>query len=608
MRARVHYEPTRVPAHPESPDAPSLRADTPGRARRPDWLPLAVLVWALVVNALATWAVARTIETEAATRLGERATSEQLRIEQRMLLYIALLRGVAARFQSGPIAPADFRAYVARLQLEEIYPGGQGVGFAAYLQRGHLAEFEGSWRAAHPDFRVWPPPSDSFATSIVMLEPLDRRNRAAIGFDMASEPRRRAAMERTIDTGLPRATEKLTLVQEIDRERQAGFLLYVGVYDAVGVPATRDERWRRLRGFAYAPFRADDLIRSIRAGLPGDLALEVYDGATLDEAHLLHRSGSRRGARHVERRAMTFAGQTWTLLFHTSAVSSPAARALAPATGAAGLLVSLLLFWGVRRLASAARTQRALRLSAESERERAERAAELRERVVAIVSHDLRNPLGAIKMAATLLGRRGLADDAARLVQRIGASAERMSRMIEQLLDFARLRQGQALTVDLRPIDLGALARAIVDEQRLAFPDRALDLAARGDLRVVADPDRVAQVLSNLIGNALQHGGGSPVSVRVEGGDRVGVSVHNGGAAIPEEVRARIFEPFARGQETGARSLGLGLYISHEIVRAHGGELTVTSSEREGTTFAFSLRRDPSPAAAAQCGMLPPTP
>jgi signal transduction histidine kinase len=219
-----------------------------------------------------------------------------------------------------------------------------------------------------------------------------------------------------------------------------------------------------------------------------------------------------------------------------------------------------------------------------------------RERLMGIVGHDLRNPLNAITMsAAALLKREDLGDAFAKPVQRIVASAQRMARIIRQLLDFAAARQGGGLPVHPVPADLAVIARNVVDELAAANPGRQLALDVEGSPAGEWDPDLLGEVFSNLVGNALQHGGDGPVTVRIRGASaHVLAEVHNGGPAIPPELRPHLFDPFRRGRSDGgsqSRSVGLGLFITREIVRAHRGTIEVTSSEPEGTRIALRLPR-----------------
>jgi signal transduction histidine kinase len=249
------------------------------------------------------------------------------------------------------------------------------------------------------------------------------------------------------------------------------------------------------------------------------------------------------------------------------------------------------------RRASAAMHNAELFQTAKKDRERAEEAATLRERLVAIVGHDLRNPLSAISIAARLLSSSALATAEEELVNRIQRSAKRMTRMIDQILDFARIRSGQSFELLLESADLRQVCESVIDELRLGRPDQAIALSVEGPADAIFDSDRIAQVLSNLIGNAIQHGTPEPITVTVREAtpDAVAIEVHNVGPAIPPAEQARIFEAFNRDAAARDRgsSVGLGLYIANQIVRAHGGSIAVRSPDGDGTTFSVVLPRRP---------------
>ena len=218
-------------------------------------------------------------------------------------------------------------------------------------------------------------------------------------------------------------------------------------------------------------------------------------------------------------------------------------------------------------------------------------AGQFREEFIGVVGHDLRNPLSAIRTGAhILLKREGLDAAAVAVAGRIASSADRMSRMIDELLDFTRGRLGGGIPIRRSAVDLADVCREVVEELRAARPDRAVDLRVTGDTRGRWDSDRLTQLVSNLVGNALQH---SPAGTRVEvrvtrTNDHVAVMVLNQGAPIPQDLIGRIFEPFRRAGQSGERSgLGLGLYICERIVNAHGGTIGVTSSPQQ---TAFEVR------------------
>lgn len=215
-----------------------------------------------------------------------------------------------------------------------------------------------------------------------------------------------------------------------------------------------------------------------------------------------------------------------------------------------------------------------------------------RDQFIGVLSHDLRQPLGAIITGAALLA---LPEDSpeqrGRVVTLLMSSAQRMQRMIGDLLDLTRVRLGGTIPLRRRPTDLQKVCEEVVLENRAGRPEAVLRVHTSGNLVGNWDTDRLAQVVSNLVGNAIQHGEGTPVTVTADETDgAVTLAVHNSGAPIPPEALTSIFEPLARGgRDDRVHSIGLGLFIARAIVSAHGGELDVRSSGDQGTTFTARL-------------------
>lgn len=225
-----------------------------------------------------------------------------------------------------------------------------------------------------------------------------------------------------------------------------------------------------------------------------------------------------------------------------------------------------------------------------SQNARLERALQLNEAMIAVLTHDLRTPLSAITLCADRI-REEIGDGPlARTAQHVESSARRMARMIDQLLDFSRIRSG-VIRLDLANHDLGALAEAVVEETRQAFPTRAIEVSVRGETLGHFDSTRVSQVLSNLLGNAVQYAlGSTPIVLEVDGVDvaTLRVRVRNAGV-LPANLVQRIFEPF-KGSFHQSRGLGLGLYIVDQFVRAHGGTVEARNVE-DGVEFEVVLPR-----------------
>ena len=283
--------------------------------------------------------------------------------------------------------------------------------------------------------------------------------------------------------------------------------------------------------------------------------------------------------------------------------SGTRAACVAPLTGRDGRLLGLALF-GSRSvlelgqdellLARIAAERSACALEAEllaaeleQARSAAARTSGFRDQVLAIVGHDLRNPLGAIVMSTALLQKRGgLSGWQAKAIDRVRGSATRVGRIIDDLLSYTRTRLGDGIPIARAPCDLGPLVNKIADELRAGHPDATLDIRAEGDLCGEWDAARLEQVLSNVVSNGIDHGEvGRPIEVVLRGSpDAILVLVTSHGE-MPRDALEHAFEAFRRGPEQSGRKasgLGLGLYIAREIVRRHGGEIAIHC--QHGTT------------------------
>lgn len=230
------------------------------------------------------------------------------------------------------------------------------------------------------------------------------------------------------------------------------------------------------------------------------------------------------------------------------------------------------------------------------------RVDQSRQMFLAILGHDLRNPLNSIGMSAqaTLL-RNKVDPDTSEALSRIEKSVQAISRLIKDLLDFAATGLGEHIPLVLAPVNLELLAREVVDELKASHPNRKLRLDASHDLACHCDGARLRQAISNLLGNALQHGsedGDVELSIAQEG-PHIVLSVRNDGAPIPPHLLPTIFEPLVRDTSPHAQqhrrdgSVGLGLYIAREIAASHGGTIDVSSSAESGTVFKIRVPRHP---------------
>lgn len=284
-------------------------------------------------------------------------------IAERLHHYMMVLRGGAGLFvASEDVTRNEWRIYFEYRQIGTFFPGIQSIGFSRVVLPPELARhIQGIRAEGFPDYMVWPAGERDVYTAIIFLEPFNARNQRAFGYDMFSEPVRRAAMERARDTGAISISGKVTLVQETDKKVQAGFLMYVPIYAKGMSLNTTEERRVALTGYVYSPFRMNDLMHGIFQGLEHEVEFKIYDGTEVSPEGLMYECDEYRRApdeKHKptfsSRQILDLYGHSWTLAFENRL---PFEAAVDQWTSwgilTAGLLLSLLAFFFIRTLENA---------------------------------------------------------------------------------------------------------------------------------------------------------------------------------------------------------------------------------------------------------------
>lgn len=542
-------------------------------------MPLVVLAIGLASTAIVALQYDRIAQERDQQRFQALVAQRVVAIEERMNLYTGLLRSGAAFFAAarGQVTREDFRAFFERMRVDRHYPGVQGLGFVAVVPDGGEAALAARLAdEGRPGFTIWPPldevePADGVdpvpRTAIVYLEPEDERNLTAIGFDMASERTRREAMMRARDTSLSAASGVVRLVQEIDTDVQPGILIYAPVYEG-SVPATIEERRRRLIGFVYSPFRARDLFEALMRNQPhAELDFAVFGGASLEEDTLLFRTGRVEDGGRLSLRAeerITVAQRPWTVLLETTpAFEAASPRVFTPFIAIVGLAVTTLLtaasLGQARAIADAERSRdevetlaqtlehRVERRTVQLERARArlsalnmnlERAVEARtaelsaaneeiQRFAYIVSHDLRAPLvNVMGFTSELDSVRG---DIESFLERVSREAPQLVETgardaietdLPEALGFIRAstqkmdrlinailklsREGRRVLAP-EPVDLAGLVSAMSESLAHQLDEKNAAIASEDLPTIVSDRLALEQVFGNLIENAVKY-------------------------------------------------------------------------------------------------------
>jgi len=335
-------------------DSTPIPGEPSGQEARHRSLPLLLAAATLVLGLLFTFGVWRYVQMSSHDALlaeyDLQVDDKLTRIQRRMGTYEQILRSTRAMLDGNVRLSQDaFRRYVDELGLEDRYPGIQAVAIAELLSPAGRAAREAELRdAGHPEFQVWPPGERDTVTAITNIAPFDAMNRRAFGFDMYSEPTRRAAMARARDTGQAALSGKVTLVQEAGADVQAGALMYLPVYRR-GLPsATPEQRRTALAGWVYAPFRLGDFMRGLLNERASGLEVDIFDGVAMSRGSCLYgceRLGEAPAGVLPERViGIDIAGRPWTLRFRaTPAFEQRAGSEAHWMMLAAGIPTSMLL-------------------------------------------------------------------------------------------------------------------------------------------------------------------------------------------------------------------------------------------------------------------------
>jgi signal transduction histidine kinase len=615
------------------------------------WFPAAVLLTGFALTLLASYYADRSIQFRTRAEFENASLRARATIRARFEVYQALLHGTAGFIAvENAITRERFRSYVDHLGVPANYPGVQGIGFAPRVpasEKERLAVSMSEQGETH--FRIWPDTANADLYPVTCLEPESSANEQAVGFDMFSEPIRRAAMERACDTGYTAASGRIGLLPVNNPSRPPGFLIYCPVYRGGTVPKTVAERRAGLQGFAFAAFRAGDLFASLFEDETLRAELEIFDGANTDSTHLLFRSVKKAAAEVPFRRTfqetttLDVSGRTWTARFSAQPEMGGAWIVLSLFFG--GTLLSLVMFYltraegQARRAAEQAAAQlklselalreseeRLRRYATELEHRVAERTANLAQSIASLegvlyhVAHDLRAPLRGMASFTTIL----LDEYAPRLdergrdyAQRISQAAQRMDRLVQDLLAYGRLAH---TAVPVSDISLEAEVRAALDHFSEEIKARGATVDVCAPLPPVkANAAILNQILSNLLSNALKFvspgtrprvricaeettsrfesaaaksNGVPSLDARLSAldGKFIRLWIDDNGIGILPEYQERIFLMFERLHAVGDYpGTGIGLAIVRKGVERMGGRAGVESAPGNGSRFWVEL-------------------
>ena len=624
----------------------SLRPSNQGavsaqRIRATRWIPSLILFGGLLATG------GSTIVLWQSTQLRDRltflhATDIELRtIEGQFLTYTALLRGGAGLFaaRNDTVSLAEFRAYVERIEFQSRYPGVLGIGFTPNLPASERESFTVRAGALGvPNFRVRPTTGNATVSPVLFAEPPNPRNQAAIGYDVMSDPVRRDMVERARDTGLAAASARIQLVQEIDKNKQAGFLVAMPIYAGGTVPPTVEARRSQFIGFVFGAFRAGDLFGTIVAAeAEEDAAFAVFDGEP-SEATLLHRSErdpqAIASARYTRQANLELGGRALTVVFESRASSRRASSFnevwLVCIGGVFATILLSLIARRQRRMqdevydlnasleARVEKRTRDLQRANDQIREAGEERARMEEtlrqsqkmeavgQLTGGLAHDFNNLLAGISGSLELMQSRmqqGRLNDVDRYMSAAQGATKRAAALTHRLLAFSR-RQ----TLDPKSTDVNRLVVGMEELiRRTVGPTIAIEVVGALSLwSTLIDPPQLENALLNLCINArdaMPEGGRIMIetgnrSIDRQGalrqdmtaGDYISLCVTDTGSGMPPDVVAKAFDPFFTTKPPG-QGTGLGLSMIYGFVKQSGGQARIHSEVGQGSTVCLYLPR-----------------
>lgn len=580
-------------------------------------LPYLVLVVSLLVSLGATYLFYTSSESKDIARFQNDVTQIDTLINSKIRTYIALLKSGRGFVDTvGEVKRESFRNYVGNLDLRRNYQGVQGIGYARRILSYEVEAFQQTMEGeGFTNYKIFPTASKYEYIAIVYIEPLDERNRLALGFDMSSEPIRREAMARARDKNDAVATGKVFLVQESDGDRQPGFLIYVPFYKGDRNPQTIEDRQRLLDGYIFSPFRANVFLADIKnTASVVDISVTLYENEPAAENILAQTPA---GAAEISaldpklliRTEQDIAGKKWIVEYKAlPGFVANSSSGWTPLIFISGLVFSLLLF-GMTYLESFARSrseQVTVQLR-ESEREKAllfekeqkarrsaEEASRAKDEFISVVSHELRTPLNTIAGWTRILRADDLAPDMKRqALEKIEKNLRTQTKLVEELLDFSQIITAKS-DLNSKPFEIsGVFEQALADAAEEAR-QKEISVEKENSLNgqmILGDAERFRKALDNILKNALKFTppqGSINAEIR-ERDESVEIKIADSGRGIDPTFLPHIFEGFRQADSSSTRrfgGLGLGLSISRHIIELHGGTIKAESpGEERGSVF-----------------------
>lgn len=586
-------------------------------------LPYLVLAASLILTLGFTYIFYRSAVGKDRIRFNNNISNIQNTIEARVGLYIVLLKSGRGFIEANEdLRHKDFANFVNSLELEKNYKGVQGIGFSVIYKPEEKEALIGQLKSeGFYDFKIFPETPSRLNQAIIFLEPLTESNAQAIGYDMSTEAKRLAALEKAAETGEAAATSQVTLLQNFSTSDRKGFLIYLPIYKNGNLPNTVENRKENLRGFIYSPFRAENFLGEIHSATGiSDLKVRIYDGEAKAE-NLMAASNISETAPVTpdmngtifSRNQINVAGQIWNVEYETlPAFFDQSSVSWTPLIFLTGIGFSLVLF-GLMYWEAAARInvqnianelyesesqKRKLLVKEQEARASAEYANRAKDEFFSVISHELRTPLNAIAGWSRILRANHLSEDKRKTaIDKIEKSLRHQTDLIDDMLDYSQMVANNS-EIKEQDFVVSKLFDEVFDEMKPAAEEKQIRFENHNTLNgcvFTGDKEKIKTLFVNILSNAVKFTpeGGEVSADLKRDENEFKLAVQDTGVGIKKEFLPHIFEQFRQADSTITRrhgGIGLGLAISKHIVKLHNGTIEAESKgENKGTTVIVKI-------------------
>lgn len=579
-------------------------------------IPYFVLTISLIVTVCVTYFYYSSAKAIDAQRFENRANKIKSEIQNHIETYVALLRaGRGFIYASPQINNREFSKFVENFNLRTKYPGVLAIGYSKVFTAAEKDNLiEKLKKEGVTNFTINPDNPRSVYQSIIYIEPLDERNKTALGFDMSTEETRRAAIETARDSGEFAASGRVILIQEKDIDKQAGFLIYIPVYKSRNDPQTVEERQKEIDGYIYSPFRAEDFVKEIiKDGSIDEVSFRVYDNE-LNENNLLaigNEAETFDDSVLRKQNEVEFGFRKWVITYEpTIKFQQQSLIWWTPIIFFLGLSISIILFFlsfsqsrtnlnlvkTANELTFAGGLVQNLLEREKLARENAENSGKVKDEFLANVSHELRTPLNVIGGWINILKMDNIDDETKdKAIEIINKNLRQQTNLVEQMLIFSDTDSFAELK-NRNLFSFSELIEKCLEEFSGKFWQKSLILNKNiATIEIFGDAEKLKLAVACVLDNAIKFTpNAGTISVDLEKTkDQMILKISDTGEGINTEILPFVFERFQQSDSSTVRKytgLGLGLAIAKKIVESHQGTIVAESEGlQKGSLFIITL-------------------